>query len=253
MITGTKRVAIVTGAARGIGAAVAVRLARDGFLVAVLDREATDCGATVGHINCGNTQAIGVGADVADESEVIRAIDRIAERLGPPTVLVNNAGFARDGSLADMSVDAWDSVLGVHLRGSFLMARAVQSFMVGAGWGRIINVSSISAQGHAERVNYCAAKAGMHGFVKALAVELGPFGITANAIAPGLIVTAMTSATAESRGMSLDDHLADAVSRIPVGRAGQPEDIAHAASYLASDGAGFVSGQVIYVAGGPQD
>lgn len=244
---------MITGAARGIGAAVAIRLASDGFSVAVLDRKAEDCSSTVSQICARNARAIGVGADVANELEVIRAVEQITDRLGPPTVLVNNAGFARDGLLADMSVDAWDSVQGVHLRGSFLMTRAVQRFMTAAGWGRIINISSISAQGHAGRVNYCAAKAGMHGFVKALAVELGPFGITANAIAPGLIVTAMTSATAERRGLSLKEHLADAVTRIPVRRAGQPEDIANTASYLASAGSGFVSGQVIYVAGGPQD
>lgn len=244
---------MITGAARGIGAAVAIRLASDGFSVAVLDRKAEDCSSTVSQICARNARAIGVGADVANELEVIRAVEQITDKLGLPTVLVNNAGFARDGLLADMSVDAWDSVQGVHLRGSFLMTRAVQRFMTAAGWGRIINISSISAQGHAGRVNYCAAKAGMHGFVKALAVELGPFGITANAIAPGLIVTAMTSATAERRGLSLKEHLADAVTRIPVRRAGQPEDIANTASYLASAGSGFVSGQVIYVAGGPQD
>lgn len=244
---------MITGAARGIGAAVAIRLASDGFSVAVLDRKAEDCSSTVNHICASKARAIGVGADVANELEVIRAVEQITDRLGPPTVLVNNAGFARDGLLADMSVDAWDSVQGVHLRGSFLMTRAVQRFMTAAGWGRIINISSVSAQGHAGRVNYCAAKAGMHGFVKALAVELGPFGITANAIAPGLIVTAMTSATAERRGLSLKEHLAEAVTRIPVRRAGQPEDIANTASYLASAGSGFVSGQVIYVAGGPQD
>lgn len=244
---------MVTGAARGIGAAVAIRLASDGFSVAVLDRKVEDCSSTVSQICASNVRAIGVGADVANELEVIRAVEHITNRLGPPTVLVNNAGFARDGLLADMSVDAWDSVQGVHLRGSFLMTRAVQRFMAEAGWGRIINISSISAQGHAGRVNYCAAKAGMHGFVKALAVELGPLGITANAIAPGLIVTAMTSATAERRGMSLKEHLADAATRIPVRRVGQPEDIANTASYLASAESGFVSGQVIYVAGGPQD
>ncbi len=253
MIGADQRVAIVTGAAQGIGAAVALRLAGDGFPVAVVDREGGACAATVDRIRGIGGRAVGVGADVAREDDVARAVERIAQELGPPAVLVNNAGFARDGLLADMTADAWDAVLGVHLRGSFLMTRAVQPFMAAATWGRIINISSISAQGHAGRVNYCAAKAGMHGFVKALAVELGPLGITANAIAPGLIVTAMTSASAARRGLSLKDHIEDQVSHIPVGRAGQPEDIAHTASFLASEGAGFVSGQVIYVAGGPHD
>lgn len=247
------RIAVVTGAARGIGAAIAIRLASDGFSIAVLDRNVEDCEETVAHIHEKGSRAISVGADVANELEVSLAFKKIGDMLGPPTVLVNNAGFARDGLLADMNVEDWDAVQGVHLRGSFLMTRAVQRYMVAAQWGRIINISSISAQGHAGRVNYCAAKAGMHGFVKALAVELGPSGITANAVAPGLIVTAMTSATAERRGLSLTEHLADAVTQIPVRRAGQPDDIANAVSYFAGSGAGFVTGQVLYVAGGPQD
>ena len=147
----------------------------------------------------------------------------------------------------------WDGVHAVHLRGSFLMVRAVVRGMEEARWGRTIQISSVSAQGHAGRANYCAAKAGMHGLVKSLAIELGPLGVTANAIAPGLIVTRMTDATAKRRGLSLEEHLADAVTRIPVGRVGTPVDVAAAVAFLAGEDAGFISGQVPYVAGGPHD
>lgn len=251
--TPQSRVAIITGAAQGIGAGIAERLARDGCAVALIDLNAEGLSATASRIRETGATAFTAIADVADEGAVSRAIASVVDALGPPTILVNNAGFARDMLLADMGVEDWDAVQGVHLRGSFLMTRAVRPFMVAAGWGRIIAISSISAQGHASRVNYCAAKAGMHGFVKALAVELGPQGITANAVAPGLVVTAMTHATAARNGRTLEEHLSVAIQSIPVRRAGTPEDIAHAASFLASEGAGFVTGQVIYVAGGPQD
>jgi len=247
------RVAIVTGAAQGIGAAIALRLAQDGCRVAALDRDARDCGGTVERIRAAGGDAEAVSADVADEAEVAAAVAGIADALGPPTVLVNNAGFARDGPMAEMKVEDWDAVVNVHLRGAFLMTRAVQPFMAGAGWGRIINISSTSARGHAGRVNYCAAKAGTEGFVRALAVELAPLGITANAVAPGLVLTAMTRASAARRGLSLEQHLENQVARIPVGRAGRPEDIAHAASFFAGPQAGFVTGQVLYVTGGACD
>jgi 3-oxoacyl-[acyl-carrier protein] reductase len=175
----------------------------------------------------------------------------VAAELGPHVVLVNNAGVIRDKLLFKMTEDDWDTVLGVHLRGAFLMSRACQKYMVEAKFGRIINMSSSSALGNRGQVNYSAAKAGMQGFTKALAIELGKFGVTANSIAPGFIVTDMTAATAARVGMDFGDFQQAAASRIPVGRVGQPDDIAHAVSFLASDGAGFVSGQVIYVAGGP--
>jgi len=139
----------------------------------------------------------------------------------------------------------------VHLRGSFLMSRAVQGYMTQATWGRIVNLSSTSALGNRGQANYATAKAGLQGFTKTLAIELGKFGVTVNAIAPGFIVTDMTAATAARMGISFEDMQAQAAAAIPVNRVGQPEDIAHAVSYLASDGAGFVSGQVLYVAGGP--
>lgn len=243
------RTAIVTGAAHGIGLGVARRLSADGYAVGLIDIDPEGCRAAAAGLGP-DARAAAVAADVANPDAVADAVTRITSELGAPTILVNNAGFARDVPFADMSIDDWDAVQNVHLRGSFLMTKAVLPHMIAAGWGRVVNISSISAQGHAGRANYCAAKAGTHGFIKSLAVELGPFGITANVVAPGLIVTAMTDATAARRGLTLEDHLTDAVSRIPVRRAGSPADIAHAVSYFVSEAAGFVSGQVLTVSGG---
>ncbi|MER6594561.1 3-oxoacyl-ACP reductase FabG [Micromonospora purpureochromogenes] len=246
------RTAAVTGAARGIGAAVAKRLARDGFAVAVVDLDEAAGKPVVEEIQAGGGRALAVGANVADEQAVQAAVDRIAEELGEPTVLVNNAGILRDNLLFKMTADDWDTVLNVHLRGSFLMSRAVQGYMTKAGWGRIVNLSSTSALGNRGQANYAAAKAGLQGFTKTLALELGKFGVTANAIAPGFIETEMTAATAARVGMAFEDFKNAAAAQIPVARTGTPEDIAHAVSFFASEGAGFVSGQVLYVAGGPK-
>ncbi|SDG88595.1 3-oxoacyl-ACP reductase FabG [Klenkia brasiliensis] len=248
-----QRTAIVTGAARGIGAAIATRLAADGMSVAVLDLDEGACAGTVEAIKAAGGDAVAVGADVSDEASVAAAVERVAEALGGPTVLVNNAGITRDNLLFKMSVADWDAVMGVHLRGAFLMSRAAQKHMVEAEFGRIVNLSSVSALGNRGQVNYSAAKAGMQGFTKTLAIELGRWNVTANAIAPGFIETEMTAATAERVGMPFEDFKAAAAKQIPVARVGQPEDIAHTVSFLASEGAGFVSGQVIYVAGGPRD
>jgi 3-oxoacyl-[acyl-carrier protein] reductase len=246
------RTAIVTGAARGIGAAVAKRLAGDGYQVAVLDLDESACKDTVSTIESAGGKALAVGADVSDEKSVAAAVEKVATELGEPTVLINNAGITRDNLLFKMTVDDWDAVMNVHLRGAFLMTRAVQSYMVDAKFGRIVNLSSTSALGNRGQVNYSAAKAGMQGFTKTLAIELGKFGVTANAIAPGFIATEMTAATAERLGLSFDDFKSNIAANIPVGRIGEVDDIAHTASFLASEGAGFVSGQVIYVAGGPK-
>ena len=172
--------------------------------------------------------------------------------LGAPTILVNNAGIIRDNLLFKMTEDDWDAVLAVHLRGAFLMSRAVQEHQVTANWGRIVNLSRTSALGNRGQANYAAAKAGMQGFTKTLAIELGRYGVTANAIAPGFIVTDMTRATAERIGVAFEDFVAHTAKEIPVQRAGYPEDIAAAASFFCSEEAGFVSGQVLYVAGGPR-
>jgi 3-oxoacyl-[acyl-carrier protein] reductase len=251
MAQDAQRVAIVTGAARGIGAATARRLAGDGMAVAVLDLDAATCAGTVDTITAAGGRAFAVGADVSQADQVEAAVGKVAAELGPPVVLVNNAGVIRDNLLFKMTENDWDTVLGVHLRGAFLMSRAAQKHMVDQRFGRIVNLSSSSALGNRGQVNYSAAKAGMQGFTKTLAIELGPFGITANAVAPGFIVTDMTAATAARIGMPFDDFQAAAASQIPVRRVGQPEDVGNVISFLCSEGAGFVSGQVIYVAGGP--
>jgi 3-oxoacyl-[acyl-carrier protein] reductase len=251
MTEASQRVAVVTGAARGIGAATAKRLATDGHAVAVLDLKEGDCAATVDAITAAGGRALAVGADVSDADQVQAAVDKVAEALGPVAVLVNNAGVIRDNMLFKMTVDDWDTVLGVHLRGAFLMSKACQKYMVDQRFGRIVNLSSSSALGNRGQVNYSAAKAGMQGFTKTLAIELGQFGVTANAVAPGFIVTDMTAATAARIGIGFEDFQKGAAQSIPVRRVGQPEDVANVISFLVSDGAGFVSGQVIYVAGGP--
>ena len=245
------RVAIVTGAARGIGAGTARRLAADGMAVAVLDLDAGSCDATVEAITSAGGRALAVGADVSEDDQVEAAVAAVAEEFGPPAVLVNNAGVLRDNLLFKMSGDDWDTVLNVHLRGSFLMSRSVQKHMVDQRYGRIINLSSSSALGNRGQANYSAAKAGLQGLTKTLAIELGPFGITANAVAPGFIATDMTAATAARLGMTFEDFQAAAASQVPARRIGEVDDVAHAISFLASEGARYISGQVIYVAGGP--
>jgi 3-oxoacyl-[acyl-carrier protein] reductase len=251
MSNGTQRVAIVTGGARGIGAGVARKLAADGMAVGVLDLKESDCAGTVDAITAAGGRALAVGADVSKADQVAAAVEAVASGLGPPVVLVNNAGVTRDAMLFKMTEDDWDMVMDVHLRGAFLMTRACQKYMVDQKFGRIINLSSSSALGNRGQVNYSAAKAGMQGFTKTLAIELGKFGITANSVAPGFIVTDMTAATAAKLGMDFVEFQKAAASQIPVARVGQPEDIGNLISYLASEGAGYVSGQVIYAAGGP--
>jgi 3-oxoacyl-[acyl-carrier protein] reductase len=246
-----QRVAIVTGAARGIGAATSRRLAADGMAVGVVDLDEGSCAATVDAITSAGGKAIAAGADVSQASQVEAAVGKIAAELGPPAVLVNNAGIIRDNLIFKMPEEDWDAVLGVHLRGAFLMSKAVQKHMVDQNYGRIVNLSSSSALGNRGQVNYSAAKAGMQGFTKTLAIELGRYGVTANAVAPGFIATDMTAATAARVGMEFDAFQEAAATQIPVRRVGQPEDVAHVISFLCSEGAGFVSGQVIYVAGGP--
>src|SRR5438105_8811910 len=220
--------------------------------VAVLDLDEAACGGTVKEIADAGGRALAVGADVSDGAQVLTAVERVAAELGEPTVLVNNAGVIRDNLLFKMTDDDWDTVIGVHLRGAFQMTRAVQKYMVGQRFGRIVNLSSSSALGNRGQVNYSAAKAGLQGFTKTLAIELGPFGITANAVAPGFIDTEMTRATARRIGLDPDKRIEEAAKTIPVRRVGQHSDVANVICFLASEEAGFVSGQIIYVAGGPR-
>ncbi len=253
MSTPEQRVAIVTGAARGIGAATARRLAAEGRAVAVVDLQESAGKDTVDRITAAGGRALAVGCDVSDADAVRAAVARVAEELGPPQILVNNAGVLRDNLLFKMSEEDWDTVMNVHLRGAFLMSRACQAHMVEAGFGRIVSLSSSSALGNRGQVNYSAAKAGLQGFTKTLAIELGKFGITANAVAPGFIVTDMTAQTAARVGMGFEDFQKAAADGIPVRRVGRPEDVAEAIAFFTGEAAGFVSGQVLYVAGGPLD
>jgi 3-oxoacyl-[acyl-carrier protein] reductase len=248
----SRRVAIVTGAARGIGASIAVRLAQDGLDVAVLDLEESDCLDTVHAVETAGSRALAVAVDVVDEKSVAIAVTRVAEELGVPTVLVNNAGVLRERVLGKATLPDWDLVLDVNLRGVFLMSREVVTHMRAAGWGRIVNLSSTGALGAVGLSAYSAAKAGVQGLTKTLAIELGRYGITVNAVAPGFTVTAMTAAAAERVGMSFEDLKRQALREIPVGRLGAPEDIAQAAAFFVDARSGFVSGQVLYVAGGPR-
>ena len=247
----SQKTAIVTGAARGIGAGIAIRLASDGMAVAVLDLDEADCAGTVKEIENAGGRALAVGCDVSKTDEVNMAVERIAAELGEPAVLVNNAGITRDAMLFKMTDEDWDRVIDVNLRGAFLMTRAVQKYMTGQKWGRIVNISSSSGLGNRGQANYSASKAGLEGFTKTLAKEMGKFGITANAVAPHFIATDMTAAMAGKLKMSFEELVETYKKQIPVARVGQPADVAHAVSFLVSEGAGFTSGQVIYVAGGP--
>lgn len=245
------RIAIVTGAARGIGAAIATRLAEEGASVAVLDLDEAQAAQTASGLPLqGDARAVGVGCDVADEDSAAAAVARVVEELGGVHVLVNNAGITRDNLLFKMSVADWDSVMGVHLKGAFLMSRAVQKTFVDQKYGKILGLSSVSANGNRGQANYSAAKAGVQGFTRTLALELGKFGVNVNAIAPGFIATDMTDDTARRVGMDVESFRAAAAESNPVKRVGFPEDIAAAAAFLCSDEASYITGQTLYVDGG---
>ncbi|MEU6561918.1 SDR family NAD(P)-dependent oxidoreductase [Nocardia nova] len=249
-MTDQRRVAVVTGAARGIGAATAARLAADGIAVAITDLDEAACKATADAIVAGGGVAIPVACDVTDEAAVDAAFDRVATELGSLDILVNNAGVLRDNLLFKMSADDWDVVMSVHLRGAFLCCRAAQRHMVARRYGKIVNTSSVSALGKRGQANYSTAKMGIQGLTRTLAIELGPFGINVNAIAPGFIVTEMTAATAARMGVTPEELQAKTAEATPVRRVGSPGDIADTVAFLVSDRSSFITGQTIYVDGG---
>jgi 3-oxoacyl-[acyl-carrier protein] reductase len=248
----TGKVAFVTGSGRGIGAATARRLAADGATVAVVDLTEPDTADTVTAIRDAGGTAMGIGCDVSQTEQVEAAVDRATEALGGFDILVNNAGVIRDNLLFKMTDEDWDTVLAVHLRGAFLCSRAAQRRMVEQKSGKIVNLSSTSALGNRGQANYSAAKAGIQGFTRTLAIELGPFGINVNAVAPGFIATAMTDATARRMGVEPEQFREGAAAAVPLRRIGDPEDIASVVSFLVSDDASYISGQTIYVDGGPR-
>jgi 3-oxoacyl-[acyl-carrier protein] reductase len=244
------RVALVTGGAQGIGAEVARRLGSDGAKVGVLDLDQTAAQAVADEIVKAGGQAVGLGADVSKRDQVQAAVDALVTEFGGLQILVNNAGVLRDNLLFKMTDDDWTLVMEVHLRGAFLCSQIAQKHMVEAKYGRIVSMSSTSALGNRGQANYSTAKAGLQGLTKTLAIELGPFGVTANAIAPGFIETAMTAATAERIGTTIEAMREATASVVPVRRGGVPADIANTVAFFAGEEAGYITGQVIYVDGG---
>ncbi len=245
------RIAVVTGAGQGIGRAEAERLAAEGARVALWDRNGEEVRAAAEAIIAAGGIAQAFTVDVTQRAEVDDALAQVVSRWGAPTLLINNAGIIRDNLFFRMTEDDWDAVMGTHLKGTFLVTQAVQAHMVAERFGRIVNTSSTSALGNRGQANYSAAKAGLQGLTRTLAIELGPFNITVNAVAPGFIDTAMTEATARRMGLDPAVLKAAAAGQIPVGRVGTPEDVAGVAAFLLSDDAAFISGQVLYVRGGP--
>lgn len=246
------RVAFVTGGSRGIGKAIVERFAEEGAKVAFIDLNEEALHITAKELKEKGYEVYAKVASVTDREQVETAVKEIVDQFGSIDILVNNAGVIRDNLLFKMTDDDWETVMDVHLKGAFYCARAVQKYMVEKRYGRIINISSTSALGNRGQANYAAAKAGIQGFTKTLAIELGKFGITTNAVAPGFIETDMTKATAERLGISFEELIQASVAKIPVGRSGKPEDVAQAVAFFADEKSSFINGQVLYVAGGPK-
>jgi 3-oxoacyl-[acyl-carrier protein] reductase len=240
------RVALVTGGGRGIGATTAQLLARDGARVVVSDMDAGPVEEVAGPI-----KGLAIPCDVTDRQQVERMVERTVKELGRLDILVACAGITRDNLLFKMTDDDWDSVIDTHLKGTFYCARAAQKPMVERKYGKMVFLSSTSALGNRGQTNYSAAKAGLQGMARTLAIELGPFNINVNTVAPGFIETRMTRATAERLGVDYEAFKIGAASQIPLRRVGQPEDIAGVIAFLCSDESSFVSGQTIYARGGP--
>ena len=245
------RVAVITGAARGIGFGIATRLAEEGASIAVVDLDETAAAEAAAKLTLvEGAKAVGIGADVSDAPSVDAAIERVVAELGGIHVLVNNAGVTRDNLLFKMTELDWDLVMNVHLKGAFLMTKAAQTHFVQQKYGKILNLSSVSALGNRGQANYSAAKMGVQGFTRTLGIELGRYGINANAIAPGFIATEMTDATAARLGMEVEPFRQLNADANPVRRVGYPEDIAAAVAFLCSDEASYITGQTLYVDGG---
>ncbi|CAA9438871.1 MAG: 3-oxoacyl-[acyl-carrier protein] reductase [uncultured Rubrobacteraceae bacterium] len=245
------RIAVVTGAGRGIGAAEAIKMAQEGAKIAVLDLSAEAGQDTVHAVKDVGSEAIAVACDVSSSKQVGAAFEEVFNHFGRIDILVNNAGLLRDNLLFKMSEDDWDKVLDVHLKGSFLCTQAAQKYMIEQEYGRILMTSSIVALGNKGQVNYSAAKAGLQAMARTLSLELGRFNITVNAIAPGWIETEMTKEAAERVGMTMEDMKERFAKNIPLKRFGRPEDIANVVAFLVSDEASYISGETIYVSGGP--
>ena len=239
-----QRVAFVTGGAQGIGRAIALAFARAGVDVAIADLNPDGVGAAVAELEGTGRRAWGFTGDVSSLAFAQEAVEKTVAAAGALHVLVNNAGITRDGLLLRMKPEDWDAVLRVNLTGSFNFCKAVVPGMIRQRWGRIVNISSVvGAMGNAGQVNYAASKAGLLGLTKSLAREVASRGVTVNAVAPGFIDTAMT--------LALPDKAREALlGQIPAGRLGQAADVAAAVLYLASEGAGYVTGQVLHVNGG---
>jgi 3-oxoacyl-[acyl-carrier protein] reductase len=241
------KTALVTGGARGIGAATAARLAAEGATVVVADFDEAGARQTA--------EAIGghaVRCDVMSREDVEGAVEAAVAVGGSLEILVACAGIIRDNLLFKMTDDDWDAVIDTHLKGSFFAARAAQKYMVEQKRGKIVLVSSTSALGNRGQTNYSSAKAGLQGMTKTLAIELGPFNVNVNCVAPGFIATAMTEQTAERMGISFEQFVEAVAAQTPLRRVGEPADVAGTIAFLCSEDASYVSGQVIYVAGGPR-
>lgn len=240
------RVALITGAGRGIGAATAQLLAADGAKVAVSDLDEGPAREIAGPIG-----GIAIACDVSDRGQVENMVARTVKEFGRLDLLVTCAGIIRDNLLYKMTDEDWDAVIDTHLKGTFLCAREAQRHMVEQKYGKMVFLSSTSALGNRGQANYSAAKAGLQGMARTLAIELGAYNVNVNTVAPGFVETRMTRATAERMGVDYEAFKLGAASQIPLRRVGQPEDIASVIAFLCSDESSFVSGQTIYVRGGP--
>ena len=245
------RTALVTGGGRGIGAATAMRFAADGAEVVISDLDLEPAEAVAAQIRSQGGAALAIACDVTDRHAVEALVDRAVKEYGGLDLLVTCAGIIRDNLIHKMTDTDWDLVVDTHLKGTFLCAQAAQRVMVAAGHGKMVFLSSNSALGNRGQVNYSAAKAGLQGMARTLAIELGPFNINVNAVAPGFIETRMTQAVAERMGIDYEDLKRAAAERAPLRRIGRPEDIAGLITFLCSDDASFVTGQTIYATGGP--